>query len=97
MLKLLNMTRVAECSIVECAYNARHACHAIAITVGNGDMPMCDTFYVAREHSNDHGHAGVGACKISTCRHNHELECGASSVLVGKLEARVRCITYVPA
>lgn len=95
MLKLLNMTRVAECSITECAYNTGHACHAIAITVGSGDMPMCDTFYVAREHSTDHGRAGVGACKISACQHNHGLECDAGSVLVGKLEARVRCITYV--
>ncbi|HKB60907.1 MAG TPA: DUF1540 domain-containing protein [Gallionellaceae bacterium] len=97
MFKLLNITRIAECSVGECAYNAGHACHAIAITVGNGDTPMCDTFYVANEHSAGHGHAGVGACKVSGCAHNRELECTANRVLVGKLDARVRCITYIPA
>lgn len=96
LFKLLNMTRVAECSVTECAYNTGRACHAIAITVGSSDLPMCDTFFVAREHSGDQGHAGVGACKMSGCLHNRELECSAGRVLIGKLEARVRCITYVP-
>jgi hypothetical protein len=95
MLKLLHMTRIAECSVTECAYNTGRACRAIAITVGNSDLPMCDTFHVAREHSAEHGHAGVGACKIAACLHNRQLECHAGNVLIGKLEARVRCITYV--
>jgi hypothetical protein len=95
MFKLIHMAGVAECSIGECAYNTGHACHAIAITVGNGDLPMCDTFLVAREHSAGSGHAGVGACKIASCGYNQELECGAGRILVGKLNARVRCMTYV--
>jgi Domain of Unknown Function (DUF1540) len=97
MIKLLNLPGVAECSIGECAYNSHQSCHAIAITVGDGDMPMCDTFFVARAHSADKGHAGVGACKVSTCQHNRDLECGAGRILVGKLESRVRCMTYVAA
>lgn len=94
MIKLINMSGVADCSIGECAYNADHACHAIAITVGDGDVPMCDTFVVAREHGQGKGRAGVGACKISACQHNRELECSAGRILVGRLEARVRCMTY---
>ena len=97
MFKLLNMSGVSECSIGECAYNSHQTCHAIAITVGDGDQPMCDTFLVADAHSHDKGHAGVGACKVSTCQHNHALECSAGHILVGKLESRVRCMTYLAA
>lgn len=95
MFKLLNMSGVSECTIEECAYNAFRTCHAIAITVGDSDVPMCDTFVVAPEHSLDKGPAGVGACKISACQYNRGLECSAGHVLVGKLENRVRCMTYV--
>lgn len=97
MFKLINMSGVSECSIGECAYNSNHTCHAIAITVGDGDTPMCDTFFVGHDHSADHGHAGVGACKVSSCQHNRELECSAGRIMVGKLENRVKCMTYVAA
>ncbi len=94
MIKLLNLSGVAECSAGECAYNSNQSCHAIAITVGDGDLPMCDTFFTAQEHSADKGHAGVGACKVSVCQYNRDLECSAGRILVGKMENRVRCMTY---
>lgn len=96
MFKLLHLARVAECSITECAYNSKHVCRAIAITVGRGKAPACETFLVAAEHAGQRGHAGVGACKASDCRFNQALQCTADSILVGKLDDCVRCLTHVP-
>ncbi len=94
MLKLINMSKVSACRVSDCAYNATELCHAIAITVGDGDRPMCDTFFAAASHSAARGAAGVGACKVSACRHNRELECTASGIEVGNVEGSVRCLTF---
>ena len=94
MYKLINMSGVSQCSIGDCAYNADQACHAIAITVGDGDKPMCDTFFKAAERSSVHGSAGVGACKVSACQHNRGFECSAGSILVGNQANQSSCLTF---
>ncbi len=95
MLKIKNMVDVSECGCSACAYNADLSCHTIAITVGDGDKPMCDTFFRSERHGGVKGTAGVGACKISSCRFNENLECGAPSIQVGMMDNDSSCLTFV--
>ncbi len=92
----LEMSRVKGCEIGECAYNVEAQCHAKAITIGHDGVPGCDT-YCRRErstHVDSSLLAGVGACKVSECVHNFELECGASDIRVGTDGDRINCLTY---
>ena len=80
----MKMCSVSECEIVECAYNMDKACHAMAITIGDGVHPMCDTFFKSSTHGGVKNQtAGVGACKVSACCHNMDFECEAESIHVG--------------
>ncbi len=94
MIKLINMSGVSACDARECAYNSNNACHAIAITVGDGEMPMCDTYFSSGQHSGVKGSAGVGACKISSCQYNQEFECSAGRIQVGNQANGISCMTY---
>ncbi|MEW6766346.1 MAG: DUF1540 domain-containing protein [Pseudomonadota bacterium] len=87
---------VAECGVVECTYNAGHACHAKAITIGDSVHPGCDTFLLADEHIHARKQrAGVGACKISACSFNVDFECGADAIRVGHAGQDVHCLTFM--
>ncbi len=97
MFKIVNMSKVSECKASECAYNLDLTCHAIAITVGDGDRPMCDTFFKTEMRKTVKGTAGVGACKVSDCRHNLDFECAASTIRVGTMGANGACLTFEPA
>jgi hypothetical protein len=97
MLQAIKMSVVAECAIAECAYNSNKACHAIAITIGDGDRPLCDTFFISPKHGGIKETAGVGACKVSVCRHNTDFECGAASIRVGHEENYGKCMTFAAA
>ena len=88
------MPVVSECAIAECAYNANKCCHAIAITIGDGNRPMCDTFFKSTKHSGMKVTAGVGACKVSSCSHNADFECSAASIQVGKEKNLGKCLTF---
>ena len=91
----VDMPVVGECSVAECAYNAQNACHARAITVGDGVHPGCDTYFHAAPHARDSGrHAGVGACKVSACQHNDDYECSAEQIAVGHVGVGACCLTY---
>jgi hypothetical protein len=96
------MSIVKDCAVQECAYNAENACHALAITIGEGGDPICHTFVCSTLHGGvDGGSAGVGACKVSGCRHNAGLECMAGGIRVGmeKIHPERRhadCMTYDP-
>jgi hypothetical protein len=92
----IEMPVVAQCSVDECAYNVNNCCHARAITVGNGVHPGCDTFLNGSSHSKAAQRiAGVGACKVSACRHNEDYECMTEQIVVGHDQAAVRCLTYL--
>ncbi len=93
----IDMPAVGECSVGECAYNADQACHARAITVGDGVHPGCDTFLDATPHARaSERQAGVGACKVAGCRHNDDYECMAETIKVGHASQAVSCLTYQP-
>ena len=91
----LEMPLVSECSVDECTYNVDRACHARAITIGDGVHPGCDTFFRAAGHSKEsHRIAGVGACKVTACQHNDDYECVAEDIHVGFEGSSINCLTY---
>lgn len=82
---MMDMPKVSQCDVADCAYNESDHCHALAITIGDQSHPMCDTFVEAGMHGGDESAvAQVGACKVSTCKFNKSLECSASSITVGR-------------
>lgn len=91
----MDMPKVTQCDVTQCAYNQNKKCHALAITVGDGAHPHCDTFCETSKKGGDSGAtAGVGACKVVECRYNQQLECRASGIRVGYLIDEVDCQTY---
>jgi hypothetical protein len=93
----MEMPVVKECAVETCAYNRNGACHALAITVGDARHPHCDTFLVAPVKGGDPSATGrVGACKMSDCMHNVDLECRAPGIRVGFQQKEVACLTYQP-
>ncbi|WP_250458710.1 DUF1540 domain-containing protein [Microbulbifer litoralis] len=94
MIIATDMPEVAKCVISQCAYNADDACHARAITIGDGDDPDCDTFFDSNKHTHSGRTAGVGACKIEDCTHNRDFECTADSIQVGNRGSEANCLTY---
>jgi hypothetical protein len=93
---VIEMPGVASCAVRQCAYNLEGACHAKAITVGDGVHPGCDTYLRSRRHTEAHTAAGVGACKVQNCRHNRDLECSAPEVRVDRRGGTPVCVTYEP-
>ena len=92
----MKMPVVNECAVDACAYNLDGACHALAITVGNGPQAAhCDTYFRTSARGGDPSHAGhVGACKMSGCLHNVDLECQAPGISVGFVQDGADCLTY---
>jgi hypothetical protein len=91
----LEMPAVLTCDVSECAYNVEAACHARAITIGDGVHPGCDTFLRgSARHTHRGENAGVGACKVTGCRHNDDFECTAVSIGVGMERGSVNCMTF---
>lgn len=95
----IDTAEVAECAANKCGYNLDGECHARAITIGDGVHPMCDTFLPARgSRAGDvSAHSGVGACKVSDCRHNEDYLCHAESIELGVHSDHADCITFVSA
>lgn len=95
MIIATDMPEVANCAVAQCAFNADSACHAKAITIGDGSTPDCDTFFGNSHHTHSARTAGVGACKMEDCQHNDDFECAADSIQVGKNgDGSVNCLTY---
>ena len=91
----MNMPEVSECEVSECAYNQDGLCHALAITIGDPAAPHCDTFCGMMAKGGDpNSVAGVGACKMTTCKFNGSLECQAPAISVGYQADEVECLTY---
>ncbi len=91
----MDMPEVFKCSVTNCAYNNDEQCHALAITVGDGANPRCDTFTEAGFKGGDEQEIGrVGACKVSVCRFNESLECQAQGIEVGNRDGGVFCMTF---
>ncbi|WP_323845207.1 DUF1540 domain-containing protein [Microbulbifer magnicolonia] len=94
MIIATDMPEVAKCVVSQCAYNADDACHARAITIGEGADPDCDTYFDSNKHTRSSRTAGVGACKIEDCTHNRDFECTADSIQVGASAGTANCQTY---
>jgi hypothetical protein len=93
----IEMPLVSACSATECTYNSGNSCHARAITVGDGVHPGCDTYFGNAGSSHVKAvqrTAGVGACKVSDCRHNDDYECVADKITVGSASNSISCLTY---
>lgn len=94
MIIATDMPEVSRCAASECAYNTDSACHARAITIGDGDDPDCDTFFSNSKHTKRERVAGVGACKVTGCSHNLDFECSAEQIELGYSGDTVNCLTY---
>lgn len=93
----IEMPTVSKCSVEGCGYNNGGACHAKAITVGDYENPGCDTFLDSKVHAkNKKRIAGVGACKVSACKHNQDFECTANNISVGFNGGKINCLTFAP-
>lgn len=90
----VTLPEVSACTATTCGYNVEGRCHACAITIGDGDHPMCDTFMPERHHVRRLPVAGVGACKVSACVHNRDRECAATSIRVTLHRDHPDCATF---
>lgn len=93
----LEIPVVQTCEATACAYNAGRRCHAVAITVGDGIHPACDTFFASDRPARGVSHtAGVGACKVTGCLYNSDLECSAGAIHVNVHANHADCATFMP-
>ena len=92
----MEMPKVMDCSVSNCAYNTSQACHAMAITIGEPKSdPVCDTYFESEIHGGVKDMtAGVGACKSDDCQFNSDFECMASNIRVGYKENQPDCLTF---
>lgn len=91
----IDMPMVEKCNIEDCSYNADNICHAKAITIGDGESPLCDTLFCGSKTIPVTSlQAGVGACKVSACSFNNDLECSAESISIGLQDDNAGCMTY---
>jgi hypothetical protein len=87
--------QVLDCKVKSCSYNKDATCHTMAITIGQGSDPMCDTFTNMPICGGvKEAKTFVGACKMSDCAHNENLECGARGVHVAMKHNQPDCMTF---
>jgi hypothetical protein len=90
----LQMVKVLDCEVTDCAYNTNKECHTAAITVGS-DHPSCDTFVkMPRKAGAMDMTGGVGACRVDTCKYNDALECTAPGIHVRLHAGHADCATF---
>ncbi|MFB9567172.1 DUF1540 domain-containing protein [Saccharopolyspora hordei] len=95
---MMEMPLVNSCTATECAFNDHQSCHALAITIGEPQHAVCDTYVTTSVDGGDpNAVAHVGACKMADCRYNSHLECQAPGITVGHEQSLVDCLTYQPA
>ena len=91
------MSKVMKCEVSDCSYNEQNCCQTMAVTIGDGIHPKCDTFCCSTMKGGQSGcTAGVGACKVSSCTYNSGLECSAPGISVGYKENEPDCLTFQP-
>lgn len=94
---MIEMPLIKRCDVAACVYNVQSACHAKAITIGDGVHPGCDTFMSGTGHVRNSGiKAGVGACKVMGCSYNADFECSAESISISQQGSMMHCMTYMP-
>jgi len=93
---IMEMPKIKECRVNDCAYNMNGMCHALGITIGDMIHPHCDTFCYSSMKGGDMSTTGsVGACKVSDCKFNTQLECcSPNGICVGYAHDDVECLTF---
>jgi hypothetical protein len=94
----VSMPSINECEVKNCVFNAKNNCHARAINVGGPDdaCPSCDTFFTGSlKGGNQKVIAGVGVCKVSTCKFNELFDCHAKGVHIKLHENHADCATFI--
>lgn len=75
---------ISKCEMLDCAFNGKSICHALAINVGD-EHQQCDTFAAAKQKAGSSAvHGGVGACKVVRCALNENMLCGAGNIVIEK-------------
>lgn len=96
----MEMPLIQSCDMTDCDYNKHKQCHAMAVTIGDADNPMCDTFWVtegAKAKAGDPKQMGrVGACRMNQCTYNDRLQCTSEGITVRQRERNPMCQTYNP-
>jgi hypothetical protein len=88
---------IANCDATMCAYNVGKKCHTLAITVGDGGCPLCDTAIKSEVKAGiPEMNAEVGACKVDECEYNDSLECRAHGVNIKMHRQHAECGTFKP-
>ncbi|HAJ57297.1 MAG TPA: DUF1540 domain-containing protein [Candidatus Omnitrophica bacterium] len=91
----IQMPSILDCNASNCAYNRDEKCHAIAITVGGGACPLCDTSWMSpKKGGMPDVSGGVGACKVESCQFNRSLECGAEGIHIKLHASHADCGTF---
>jgi hypothetical protein len=91
------MPDVRECVVTDCAFNQGRACHARAVTIGDGIHPACDTYHPnVEKRASARTRAGIGACKVDRCEWNEDLACHARSVRDAHHQGHADCVTFSP-
>lgn len=93
----IQIPKILDCEVTQCSYNTTKMCHAVAISVGNSNHAMCDTFFKSSEKGGSMEITGsVGACKANDCKYNKSLECSAPGIHVANHSDHADCSTYSP-
>ena len=71
---------VQSCKVEGCSFNSHSKCHALAVTIGDGTHPRCDTFVQEGSDSGMETSTRVGACKVVSCVNNKKLICKAGFI-----------------
>lgn len=93
----MNMTPVSNCGATSCSFNQDSQCHAIAITIAIAEASKaeCNTYAdLSLKGGSREIIAGVGACKVTSCRNNKNLECSAPAIQIDRKDGKVLCLTY---
>ena len=89
------MAKILDCIMTDCSYNRDKMCHTMAITVGDGLCPLCDTYVSAPNKGGlQEDLGGVGACKVQECAFNKSLECSAEGIHVKIHSNHAECSTF---
>ena len=97
-MKSFTMPKVIDCNAAVCAYNKENQCHALAITIGDGVHPNCDTGIITDKKGGVPNMTGkVGACKVDGCQFNTSFECAASEgIHITLCSDHAECGTFRP-
>jgi len=92
---MMKMPEIMSCESMVCSYNMDSKCRAMAITVGAGDSPLCNTAMSSAMKGGVSEMSGcVGACKVMPCQFKKSLEYTASSVQMKMHSGIAECGTF---